>query len=51
MPVPVFCLKMLIFIRPDYVSFVSLGIMAISIYGLAVWYLDGWFKQGIREID
>jgi O-antigen/teichoic acid export membrane protein len=46
----VFLLKTMIFIRPDYVSFASLGIMAISIYGLAVWLLDGAAKQGIREI-
>jgi lipopolysaccharide exporter len=47
---PIFLLKTLIFIRPDYVSFVSLGIMALSVYGLAIWFLDGMAKQGVREI-
>ena len=46
----VFLLKMMIFIRPDFVSFASLGIMAISIYGFSVWLLDGVAKQGVREI-
>jgi O-antigen/teichoic acid export membrane protein len=46
----VFLLKMMIFIRPDYVSFASLGIMAIGIYGFSVWLLDGVAKQGVREI-
>jgi len=45
-----FLLKTLVFVRTDYVSFVSLGIMAIGIYGFSVWLLDGVFKQGIREL-
>ena len=45
-----FLLKTLVFVRTDYVSFVSLGIMAIGIYGFSVWMLDGVFKQGIREL-
>jgi lipopolysaccharide exporter len=47
---PVFLLKTLNIIRPDCISFVSLGILAITVYGLAVWYLDGLVKQGVREI-
>jgi O-antigen/teichoic acid export membrane protein len=43
-------LKILIFVRPGCISFVSYSILALCVYGLAVWLLDGVVKQGLREI-
>jgi O-antigen/teichoic acid export membrane protein len=45
-----FLLKPLAFTHLDYISFGTLGIIGVGIYGLGLWMLDGVFKQGIREL-